>query len=427
MSHNVLLWLTSYVVNAVWQVAALACAGWGLSRLVKPVGPELQHKVWVAILMLATFMPATPVIQYYFGRQSSIGEVSASSATFVARLAARPNPLRGPALIVQPIVLYVISGLYLAALLLCFLRLCWMLRRTAALVSHAHAASTAPDYAELWHTSKKTLSVPSAALLCSREVSGPVTAGLRRPVLLLPATFLEDCSRGEFMAAVAHECAHMKRDDFRKNVFYEIVGLFTAFHPLTWFIKSQIAQTREMVCDQMAAEQLPDRRSYALSLLQLAGRMRTATSAGAYTMGMFDAGILERRIMTLTTSMPGLSGTRRGLCTATAIVLLSLCAGGIGLMTRTVAAQTVSPSAQTPPSASTASIMQQRLRLLFEQAATPDLSCTYYDKGVGHDGTCGYDKNDKKKYLCYLNSDPAKSQTQIGCEWKLRRAEESKK
>jgi beta-lactamase regulating signal transducer with metallopeptidase domain len=341
--------------------------------------------------------------------------VSAASPAVVAPLSPRHIPLRGSDLIVQPIALYLVSGLYIAALLFCFLRLCWVLHRTAALVRHADAASTEPDYAELWRTSKERLSVQSAALLRSREVSGPVTAGLWRPVLLLPATFMEDYSRTEFLAAVAHECAHMKRDDFRKNLLYEMVGLFTAFHPMTWFIKSQIAQTRELVCDRVAAEQLPDRRAYALSLLQLAGKMREATPVVSHAMGMFDTGILERRIMNLTISMPRLSRIQRGLWTVTAILLLTICAGLTGLMTRTVAAQTTSPSAQGPQAAG-------------KQQAASDLACTYYDKiNMAHAGTCGYDKNDRKKYVCYLNPDMAQSEPQIGCEWKLRRAEESKK
>jgi beta-lactamase regulating signal transducer with metallopeptidase domain len=417
MSNNA-MWLTSYIVNAVWQVAVLASAGWGLSRLVKRAGPELQHKIWVATLMLATFVPATPVIQYYFARQVSTGQVSAAALAAVARLSARHILLRGSDLIVQPIALYLVSGLYIAALLFCFLRLYWVLHCTAALVRQADAASTEPDYAELWHTSKERFSVQSAALLRSRDVSGPVTAGFWRPVLLLPATFMQDYSRSEFLAAIAHECAHMKRDDFRKNVFYEIVGLFTVFHPLTWFIKSQIAQTREMVCDRMAAEQLPDRRAYALSLLQLASKMQASTSIVSHAMGMFDARILERRIMNLTTSMPRLSRIQRYLWTVSAILFLSICAGGIGLMTRTVAAQTASPSAQAPPIAGK------------KQVAAPDLDCTYYDQDkttAGQEGTCGYDPKDRKTYLCYLNSDTAQSELQIGCEWKLRRAEEWKR
>jgi beta-lactamase regulating signal transducer with metallopeptidase domain len=419
MSNGAFLWLTSYVVNAVWQVAVLACAGWGLSRLVKPAGPELQHKIWVATLILATFAPATPVIQHYLAHKASTGPVSAASPAVAAHLAARQIPLRGSELIVQPIALYLVSGLYIAALLFCFLRLCWVLHRTDALVRHADAASTEPDYAELWRTSKEMLAVQSAALLRSREVSGPVTAGFWRPVLLLPATFMEDYSRTEFLAAVAHECAHMKRDDFRKNVLYEMVGLFTVFHPLTWFIKSQIAQTREMVCDRMAAEQLPDRRAYALALLQLASKVRAASPVVSHALGMFDSKILERRIMTLTTSMPRLSRIRRYSWTVSAILLLSVCAGGIGLMTRSVAAQTSGPSAQAPPIAGK------------KQAAAPDLDCTYYEPKTvpptPHAGTCEYDPKDKKQYLCNLNSDAAQSESQTACEWKLRRLEEWKR
>jgi hypothetical protein len=84
-------------------------------------------------------------------------------------------------------------------------------------------------------------------------------------------------------------------------------------------------------------------------------------------------------------------------------------------MTRTVAAQTPSPSAQAPLAAGK------------KQQAAPDLGCTYYDeKMVGHAGTCGYAKKDKKRYLCYSNSDTTQSQIQAGCESKLRQAEESK-
>jgi beta-lactamase regulating signal transducer with metallopeptidase domain len=413
---NAFLLLASYVVNAVWQVAILGAAGWGLSRWVKPTGPELQHKIWVTTLMLATFVPATPLIQSYFVHETLRGEVSASSHAIVDALTGRHVSLMGSDLIFQPFAICLVSGLYIAALLFSFLRLWWMVHRTAALVRNAVPASTEPDYAALWHRSKERFSVQSAALLRSRDVSGPVTAGLWRPVLLLPATFTENHSRTEFLAAVAHECAHIKRNDFGKNVFYEIVGLFTAFHPVTWFIKSQIAQTREMLCDQIAAEQLLDRRAYALSLLQLASKMPSpATSLASHAMGMFDTKILERRIMTLTTSLPRVSRFQRYLWTVTAILLLSICASVIGSMTQTVAAQTANSSAQAGSAGN-------------KQEGSKDLSCTYYNKGGrGQPGTCGFDKEDKTKYRCYSNEDPARSNPQIACEWKVRRAQESQK
>src|SRR3954452_16386657 len=104
----------------------------------------------------------------------------------------------------------------------------------------------------------------------------------------------------------------------------------------------QIAQTREMVCDRMAAEQFCDRRVYGQCLLQLASKMPAAASSAAFhTIGMFDRNILERRIMTLMTSPPRVTRLRRYLLGGTAVVLLSMCAGVTGSLTRTVAAQSL--------------------------------------------------------------------------------------
>jgi hypothetical protein len=163
-----------------------------------------------------------------------------------------------------------------------------------------------------------------------------------------------------------------------------------------------------MVCDQMAAERLLDRRAYGQSLLQLAMKMSPAASSGVFqTMGMFDTNTLERRIMTLMTSLPRVSRIRRYLLGVTAMLLLSICAVVGGSFAQPVAAQTAGT----------------------KQENTKDLSCTYYaDKAIaGSPGTCGFDKQDKTKYRCYSNADPAKSQTQIGCEWKVLRAQGAKK
>src|SRR5262249_34706599 len=84
----------------------------------------------------------------------------------------------------------------------------------------------------------------------------------------------------------------------------------------------------------------------------------------------------------------------------------------IGSMTRTVAAQTAGSSAQVPPPAAK------------KQEAAKDLSCTYYENGVGYAGTCGYDEKDKTKYRCYMNEDTARSNPQIACEWKVRGPQE---
>jgi len=401
---NAFLSLTSYILNATWQLPLIAAAGWLLSRWLRRTGPELQHQVWVAVLIMSTLAPATPIFQSYFAHEAAMGQGIVISSPVLAPLG-RSVTLTSQ-LVLPPTAIYLICGLYIASLLFFSLRLCWAIHRTSALIRNASPASIEPDYAAMWNRSRESFWVPAASLLRSREVPGPVTAGFWHPVLLLPSTFIEEHSRTEFLAAIGHECAHMTRNDFRKNVFYEVFALLTSFHPLAWFIKSQIAQTREMVCDRMAAEQLLDRRSYGELLLQLATKMPGATSVVFNTIGMFDTNILERRIMTLMTSLPRVSRLGRYSFGATAILFLLICAGVSTSFTQPVAAQSSQDSAQ---------------------ADSKDLSCTYYDKGVGSEGTCGRDQQDKAKYRCYSNADAAKSQTQIGCEWKVLRAERAKK
>jgi beta-lactamase regulating signal transducer with metallopeptidase domain len=228
---------------------------------------------------------------------------------------------------------------------------------------------------------------------------------------LLPAAFFDEHSQTELLAAIAHECAHVRRDDYRKNLFYEVIGLVTAFHPVTWFIKSQIAQTREMICDRMAAQQFPDRRAYGQCLLQLALKMSpSASSAAFHTMGMFDKNVLEKRIMTLMTSSPGVTRIRRYLLGGTAMVLLFICAGVTGSFSQPVAAQT-----------------SKQPQFAQKQESSPNLDCTYYDdKNVGFPGTCRRDSQDNAKYVCYRTQEPDISQLQIGCEWKVLRAEQAR-
>src|SRR6185312_15024245 len=55
----------------------------------------------------------------------------------------------------------------------------------------------------------------------------------------------------------------------------------------------------------------------------------------------------------------------------------------------------------------------------------PDLSCTYYGKGVQHAGTCEEDKTSTGNYSCRADDDQTLVQPQIGCESKGKRLQES--
>ncbi len=126
----------------------------------------------------------------------------------------------------------------------------------------------------------------------------------------------------------------MKRRDFQKNLFYEVLSLVVAFHPFTWMLKSHIAQTREMVCDGMATERLIDSRSYTQALLRLATMVAVASRVSpSHAIGIFDANILEKRIMMMMNLKKKhlSSALKYGLITPAMLFLLSVAVGGAAM------------------------------------------------------------------------------------------------
>jgi hypothetical protein len=63
-------------------------------------------------------------------------------------------------------------------------------------------------------------------------------------------------------------------------------------------ILSKIAQTRELACDEIAAQTLPTTRHYATSLLHIAQSMLAGPRSN-HSLGLFDTNILEERIMNI--------------------------------------------------------------------------------------------------------------------------------
>ena len=118
---------------------------------------------------------------------------------------------------------------------------------------------------------------------------GPVTIGIRQWTLLLPPSFLHNVEADDLDAVFAHECAHLHRRDFAKNLLYGLVAVPVSWHPLLWLTRLRLAETREMVCDAMAAEAVAGRESYANSLLRLASMLSNRMAAeNLHAIGIFD-------------------------------------------------------------------------------------------------------------------------------------------
>ena len=104
----------------------------------------------------------------------------------------------------------------------------------------------------------------------SSEISVPVTFGVRRSTVLLPARWceLDPASR---TAILYHELLHVRRNDWAFHLAEEIVRATVWFHPAIWWLIAEIRLAREQVVDRLVVGLTGAPKSYAEVLLAFAG------------------------------------------------------------------------------------------------------------------------------------------------------------
>jgi TonB family protein len=206
------------------------------------------------------------------------------------------------------------------------LRFLWRCGRLAQLRSHTLPISLTPELLSLWSGYEARFRT-RATLVSAPDIPGPITLGFRSKLLILPHGMLPTLSADELAAILAHEFAHMRRNDFAVNLALQCLTLPIAFHPALWLTHARLVEARELVCDRIAAEHTGC-APYTRSLLRLAARILTHPSTPTpHAIGVFDAHPLERRLMNLTHIPAPLGRARRFVLAAATLALTTLTCG----------------------------------------------------------------------------------------------------
>ncbi len=120
----------------------------------------------------------------------------------------------------------------------------------------------------------------AAEFRISDDVSGPVTFGWRRPVVLLPARFPQ-LDRRMRDAILCHELLHIERNDWLFTLAEELVRAVFWFHPAIWWLLGEIQLAREQAVDREVIERTNSRDEYVDALLAIAGHSTQADLAPA--------------------------------------------------------------------------------------------------------------------------------------------------
>jgi beta-lactamase regulating signal transducer with metallopeptidase domain len=302
--------VATYVTNALWMTCVIAAVTVLLSRALRRGPSSHRHALWVAALLLAVLLPFASLRGSRNNDKPRPESVAAVSALQPARTGlggasswALWRRMRHGGQPVQfgPLWIGLVALLYLGFIFYRAVRLCRGWQSLRAMLHKSSEPQMPPAMRAVVEHCYASLGVKPVPILLSREGKGPATIGIRNPVLVLPEWFLSHASEDELSSTLGHELAHIRRHDFLLNLVYELLILPISFHPAAALIKARIDQTRELACDEIAAQCLSTRTQYARSLLSIAQSMaanqRPATVG--YALGLFDTNTLEDRIMNL--------------------------------------------------------------------------------------------------------------------------------
>ncbi len=363
--RDVELWSLTYLLNSLWQIPLLFAAGWLAARALRSSGPRAEHRVWVTTLTLQCLVPAASIFPIDWLRTFSLLSWNTShasgayvSVTMAGGSGVAPVPL--PAFLLATVaVLYAAVSTYFAA------RFLWRGMNLSLLRREVEPVQLTGEAARFWERCSRTFATEDVSIAASSRVFSPVTMGLWRKLLLLPVAMVDVLPNGDLETIIAHEFAHMQRNDFMKNLFYELLSLPVTYHPLLWVTRAQVMETREMICDQMAAA-MSGRNEYARSLLRMASLLVPGKpDRTPHTIGIFDTNIFERRLMNLTEKQKEIQGVGRiAIVAACAALGLATCGTALALgMHASAASAGANSSASKAPKQLTvpAAVMQGNL------------------------------------------------------------------
>lgn len=112
----------------------------------------------------------------------------------------------------------------------------------------------------------------------SYRVDSPMAFGWLRPVVLFPAGLFKTLEDTQIYAILAHELAHVKRNDFLANLLQRLLLTLFFYHPGLWWMSARIEEEREHSCDDLAVRMTKQPMGYAKTLLHLTEKQMNKSS-----------------------------------------------------------------------------------------------------------------------------------------------------
>ncbi len=294
--------MTQLLFEAALKSTALLAVASLVTRALRSQSPALRHRIWALALTGSLLLPVLSALSTF--------QLAPAAETTVRQVTAVPRfnePSTGA------MVINATLAVAQKASATDWLTSLWL---TGTALSLASLTIGAVRLRQLKSTSRPSES-PNIHLAATECM--PMTWGALRPLVLLPAsaaTWTPDRTR----AVLAHESAHIARNDWAIQIIGELTRALYWFHPLVWFACNRMRQESEEACDNAVLNSGIPAAEYAGHLLDLARALPSSKAVWSTALAMARPSHLERRFTAMLTTKSNRAGLTKFTATLTAFL-----------------------------------------------------------------------------------------------------------
>ena len=311
--HPLLEAVGAALVHSLWQGALVAGALYLALRVFRSA--DVRYALCSAALVLMFLLPVSTGVQIYFQNQSSpvyhavsqdspqpvaspdveepvvegaVAELSPAENESVATGSASQNPVQeaySSTFTWRPFLVWI----WVVGVVLLSLR--WMsgligvqqLKSNGLEVKDESLQSVFDALVERLGVSGKV------RLLLTVHIDQPVVVGWFKPVVLLPLSIATSLPPDQVEAILAHELAHVRRQDYLVLMLQSVMEILFFYHPLVWWMSHRMRIEREYCCDDLVTKALDNDLTYVTALASLDSKR-----AGRLALGANDGSLVDR-------------------------------------------------------------------------------------------------------------------------------------
>ena len=297
---NVSVEILGHLADASVRVLGLALVAVAVLVIPRMRHAAARHAVWSAVLagmlalpVLSPLLP--PLAVKIFQRSAATSTLILGNLEASSHSASRVAPSRRPPTPAIPSWPAALAAIYVAGVIASLSRIFKAWRTCRSLVDRSELVTdpTAHDLlAELASAQGTSWRLPE--LRSSRSVIVPMTAGFAEPVILLPDDW-QSWDAWKLRAVLAHELAHIRRDDWLVTVAASVNRCLFWFHPLAWWLERHLSALAEQASDDAALGCVSDAPRYARTVLDFAATLQSGRRL-TYGVAMARTAKVSRRI-----------------------------------------------------------------------------------------------------------------------------------